>query len=399
MSKFLESIFSVKNVNSHKVVNIFGFKLKFKNKTNLIQLQILKIIELCSCLKDMQQSIYSKFNELFSAQQSQFEQLTKLDQISAASQIVQNNYNKSLYLIPGEIAHLQQFPAYYEREDFFLKYKNLVRGLDDESILNINKIITYQKKCKDCGNIPIDIFSDKEKAYIENLKATFNNLIVQLGKDVFAYKKYLLPINWFEECVFYYKHGIPVLRNAEYFKDKDIIDAGAFIGDSALVLSDYTSKNVYSFEMLPEHIELINKTIELNNLTNVIPVNKALGDECKKVKFNINTSSTSIKDFSHSPILGTSEVEMITLDEFVNVHNLEVGLIKTDLEGAEQEFLRGAENTIKTQKPTLLISIYHSPSDLFEIKPMIESWNLGYKFKIIKQTEKVHLETMLLAEI
>lgn len=65
-------------------------------------------------------------------------------------------------------------------------------------------------------------------------------------------------------------------------------------------------------------------------------------------------------------------------------HNLEVGFIKVDIEGFEQEFLKGAKQTITEQKPAMLISIYHQASDFFEIKPMIESWNLGYSFKIIK---------------
>ena len=36
------------------------------------------------------------------------------------------------------------------------------------------------------------------------------------------------------------------------------------------------------------------------------------------------------------------------------------------------------------QKPILPISIYHTAHDFFEIKPLIESWGLGYRFSIHK---------------
>ena len=90
---------------------------------------------------------------------------------------------------------------------------------------------------------------------------------------------------------------------------------------------------------------------------------------------------------------------MTSLDKYVEENNLKVGLIKTDLEGSEQQFLKGAEKTIKTQRPTLLISIYHTASDFFTIKPLIESWDLNYNFRIVKPLDgEIMLETLLICE-
>lgn len=48
----------------------------------------------------------------------------------------------------------------------------------------------------------------------------------------------------------------------------------------------------------------------------------------------------------------------------------------------------------------MLISIYHNAKDFFEIKPMLESWNLGYKFKIFKPIDHtIAVETALFCEI
>jgi glycosyltransferase involved in cell wall biosynthesis len=61
--------------------------------------------------------------------------------------------------------------------------------------------------------------------------------------------------------------------------------------------------------------------------------------------------------------------------------------------------LRGAIETIRRDKPILLISIYHNASDFLDIKPMIESWNLGYRFQIYHPPIKsISGETVLIAE-
>ncbi len=189
---------------------------------------------------------------------------------------------------------------------------------------------------------------------------------------------------------------IDTLNNKNYFKNKAIIDAGAWIGDTALVLAEYTNDKVYAFEPVAENINTMKKVIEINKKNNIVPVCLALGDENKIIEIDDSKSNSYLSFNGNNKI----EVNMVTLDKFVEDNNIEVGLIKTDLEGFEQPFLKGAINTIKKQKPTLIISIYHSYEDLFEIKPMIENWNLGYKFHIKKGSEfhKI-VGTLLIAEI
>ncbi|WP_297570126.1 hypothetical protein [Helicobacter sp. UBA3407] len=47
----------------------------------------------------------------------------------------------------------------------------------------------------------------------------------------------------------------------------------------------------------------------------------------------------------------------------------------------------------------MLLSIYHNGSDFFDIKPMIESWDLGYQFKIIKPIDyTISIEAALFCE-
>ena len=211
----------------------------------------------------------------------------------------------------------------------------------------------------------------------------------------------MLPINHFEVCVFLYKHGIELVRDKAGLRDKVFIDAGGFIGDSALVLQEYTDKQIYSFEVNPNNVELFKRSIELNHLSSKVTlVEKALWSKKTTLEFNLCGSASSLKKLhgiSYEP--ETIKVPTISLDRFVRENQLEVGLIKVDLEGAESEFLKGAEHTIKTQKPVLLLSIYHKPSDFFELKPMLESWVPDYEFSIFNPVDNgILLETMIVAQ-
>jgi FkbM family methyltransferase len=49
-----------------------------------------------------------------------------------------------------------------------------------------------------------------------------------------------------------------------------------------------------------------------------------------------------------------------------------VGFIKMDIEGAEEEAIRGAMSTIKKQKPILAVSAYHKPADIWEVPALIQ---------------------------
>ncbi|HSR11233.1 MAG TPA: FkbM family methyltransferase, partial [Thermodesulfobacteriota bacterium] len=58
-------------------------------------------------------------------------------------------------------------------------------------------------------------------------------------------------------------------------------------------------------------------------------------------------------------------IEATSIDE--EVGGEAVTFIKMDVEGAEIEAIRGAENTMRLHGPKLAISAYHNTSDLYEI--------------------------------
>ena len=288
--------------------------------------------------------------------------------------------------------------------NFYQKYLNLIKNLDKESV---EIVIGILSKITNYNNIDEPVyFSQSQSQKIKKLSEEYNNKIIKINEELFIYDKYILPENNFELEAFYGKYGKDYVKNLNQVKNKNIIDAGAYIGDSAILFSYYTDKNIYSFEPFLQNYNLMLKTIELNKKNNIIPVNMALGDSNKELSLysngNLNMGLSIDRNSEQSDInCIENKVKMVTLDSYVKENNIEVVLIKTYLEGFEQSFLKGAIETIKEQKPVLIISIYHNYSDFFEIKPMIENLNLGYKFKIIepKAPESAVVSTLLLAEV
>lgn len=176
-------------------------------------------------------------------------------------------------------------------------------------------------------------------------------------------------------------------EDKEFLKNKDIIDAGAFTGDTSLPLANLTERNIYAFEPFEDSFRLLEKNIKDNNLTNIIPIKKSLGNTVGEKSLYL--SGNNIQGITTNPNARRYDQEFriqeTTIDTFVSENDLEVGYINVDVEGAEMELLNGAINTIKTQKPILCISIYHKLSDFFGIIPWIANLNLGYEFEIVKE--------------
>lgn len=218
----------------------------------------------------------------------------------------------------------------------------------------------------------------------------------------YQWEQYKLPVKLFESSVFYYKHGLHKLKYPEYINGKAIIDGGCYIADSCLVFREFFPNSpLIGFEPVKSNCLLAKKTIALNQLENITIENMGLGEKNEILK--IKTFDTNLKNIESTITQnGNETIKVTSIDDYVDNHNLKVGLIKTDVEGFEQQLLAGAKKTIFEQKPTLLISIYHSYDDFYKIKPMIESWNLGYRFDFFQGPQysgDITVETMLICEL
>ena len=313
------------------------------------------------------------------------------------------SYLRKLYFHPGEREALAKlFSDAMNREDSAQRFSALISGLDNESRNTVSDIIHRMGMIADGNKSLQDVYTQREQEEFVRMNDEFSSKIVKLNDNLYYYNGYYLPVNQFDSSVFYSKYAIDELTTLDSVRNKDIIDAGGYVGDTALLFSSYTDKSIHVFEASPSNMDIIRETIRLNQLENIVPVSKALGEKSGTATFSLGerNSCNSLVERPGYNYPNHIEVPVITLDDYVRENNLEVGLIKVDIEGGEQLLLKGAVETIRTQHTILLISIYHSANDFFEIKPMIEKMCDKYTFRIIKPANSaIVIETILLAEV
>ena len=157
-----------------------------------------------------------------------------------------------------------------------------------------------------------------------------------------------------------------------------VIDAGAWIGDFSCYASAQDAGAVYAFEPTAENYTWLCRTAKLNK--NIIPVQKGLGDKSGTLSFVINENNSGMNRRSDESGIATETVEIVTLDEFVATQGLtRVDFIKSDIEGAERNMLRGAANTLRKFAPKLALCTYHLPDDPEEMAKIILACNPNYK--------------------
>ena len=129
-----------------------------------------------------------------------------------------------------------------------------------------------------------------------------------------------------------------------YKPGTDILDIGANIGFNTLMFSDYGP--VHSFE------PLFHKVVSQNVLQNT------LNNPVKVYPFALSDVDSDVHDLDKSTM-----VQTVRLDVVYQGHP---SIIKLDVEGHEYKVLLGAENIIRTYKPSMYIEIFD-----FETSPII----------------------------
>lgn len=200
-----------------------------------------------------------------------------------------------------------------------------------------------------------------------------------------AKHRYHLPEEANELSSLVYHHGLNELDRArrEYIRGKVFIDAGAFVGDSALVMLEHGPAKVVAFEPMPSIARQFEETMRRNAVPpgRVELVRRGLSDSPGAVCFRENSSGSTCDS------RGEVRVDLVTLDEYLQKHSPEAkcGFIKADLEGMGLAMLRGALGTIRRDRPVLSLSIYHNQEEFWGIYDLLRSLDLGYEFKIEQQ--------------
>lgn len=175
---------------------------------------------------------------------------------------------------------------------------------------------------------------------------------------VFRGKKFLLPTKD--------TSMVPSIMNGDYEefelslyeyllkKNYVVLDIGANLGIYAVLGSAKVGPkgSIHSFEPVPENLKYLRHNKKLNQASN-IKINPAgIGDKGGRVKIYLADKNVGTHSMGGSSTKKHIWVDIETIDDYVKRNDLEVNLIKMDIEGYEGHAVRGATKTLR--KATLL---------------------------------------------
>jgi len=163
-----------------------------------------------------------------------------------------------------------------------------------------------------------------------------------------------------QKCDFFDVSEINTIKKLNNFYKIFLVDCGCNFGFYSFFTASLSKDNqIISIEASKNTLEEFNKNFIMNNFNNIKVLNKAVMDlDNQKLVFRESEkdweSSFLNKKFS---VKKKNEVETITIDRVLVDKNLEKKLLilKIDVEGADFNVLEGAKNTIKVNKPLIII--------------------------------------------
>ncbi len=199
------------------------------------------------------------------------------------------------------------------------------------------------------------------------------------------YSRYRLKPGKYLPEVFYYHHGLRFCSDSvrKYVANKIFLDCGAYIGDSAIVLSQYNPSQILCYEFAESSIKRFHQNINNNHLTDKVLLQTfALGNAAKvaSVYSGGGPAASILNSSSITAHNSSSAFEIKRLDDCISRES-SIGFIKADVEGALLDVLMGGRNTIVNNRPVLSLAVYHSPTELFESKPYLESILKDYVYE------------------
>lgn len=297
------------------------------------------------------------------------------------------------------------FSLTYDRKYIDRIVKNTALYQKVCGILDADKKEKYVVGIGQWGKIIVDLFLEYDfSGIIDNyVTGSYGNLSIitmdqflNSGSDATVY---IASIRYHEQfCQMFRDAGIEetrivdvagmmldVYHNQQYFdlpcllEQKEahevFVDGGCYDGANSCMFAKWAGnvqKTIYAFE--PDKNNIKNCKVALEKIDGIsyklLP--KGLWSGNTVLNFCANGDEASRLEES-----GKVGIPVTSIDATVDG---KVTFIKLDVEGAEYEALRGAENIIRKYKPKLAISIYHKLEDIWELPQLILSFYSNYSF-------------------
>jgi len=259
--------------------------------------------------------------------------------------------------------------------------------LDDMGYTHLNYLSFLRYSNLDLKDPPFimdfkDDFSNNKDLY----KETYDLLEDDLSKEIFT-----KVINFKISFDISFMRDFTNDHEGQYF-DKDIlpsmknivfVDGGGYIGDTLpYIIKNYCDyKKIYLIEPNELHINIAKKNFKDTRDINFI--NCGLGKEKIVQKEIQNIHNDCRHDYQ--------ALNINTLDNLINEH---IDFLKLDIEGAEQDTLYGAKQSIMNYHPVLAICIYHKAEDWYKVPQIVLSFRNDYKIYLRHYMEGIY-ETVM----
>ena len=231
---------------------------------------------------------------------------------------------------------------------------------------------------------PCGVTKEESKKYFEENKDKIHQ-VVSLLADKKSKKMFLASIKDRMSGFFpplgsyhdqYFPKGIIHLSDDEVF-----VDCGTYIGDTIAKFREMTNdhyKKIVAFEPDP----ICRQKILDQKIARCEVLPYGVWDHKETQTFCANGKGSSIvEDLAQGKenlVQGTEKIT-IFLEKIDDLKQCaDMTFLKMDIENAELNALKGAEQTIRRQRPKMAICIYHSNQHMLEIPLWIASLNMGY---------------------
>lgn len=160
----------------------------------------------------------------------------------------------------------------------------------------------------------------------------------------------------------YYEPALASLYRRFLDPSRDVVDVGANVGFYTVLAAKHIEKRVLAIEPTDYALSLLKENVESNSVSErVVVFEGVVSDAAGVVTLNFmrgREEYSSIGNIVHPAVRGVvkseKEVRSETLDKLIGDYGLCPGLIKIDVEGAEQRVFAGATGILKEIRPVVM---------------------------------------------
>lgn len=178
-------------------------------------------------------------------------------------------------------------------------------------------------------------------------------------------------------------HEVKVTEELLKRNGKVFIDVGSCFGYYVLLLHN-NFKDVYAIEPHPFNIKVIKMVLNKQDIKNVTVIEKAMGRSEGTLPLYLSKSTSG-----HSLNKGIEKyekdfivVKIGTLDAFWRNVEMEIDLIKVDVEGFEWDVIKGSKNIMSRINCWMIEQHVWDLGDEEILKRQLESFMIGYDYSV-----------------